>query len=114
MNRAISIVNIIGLDKFDGDNYWLRPFHNGRENGIAIVVPSKDLCKSKIIAFAEHRNDDSITSIYVGDQSQFSDDGTLFPSDETMWYCAKNIPSAIIKIQNEMKSSITRRCITIE
>ena len=114
MNRAINIVNIIGLEKFDGDNYWLRPFHNGRENGMAIVVPAKGLYKNKIIAFAEHRNDDSITSIYVGDQSQFSDDGTLFPSDETMWYCAKNISSAIIKIQKEMKGSITQRCITIE
>lgn len=114
MNRAIKIVNTIGLEKFDGDNYWLRPFKNGRENGIAIVVPAKGLYKNKIIAFAEHRNDDSITSIYVGEENQFSDDGTLFPSDETMWYCAKTFPLALMKITEEMSSTVTRRCITIE
>ena len=105
MNRSIEIVNAIGLRKFDGNNFWLRPFHNGREDGIGIVIPAKGIQDSKIITFAEHRNDDSLTSIYIGRLDQFADDGTLSPSEETMWYTTKNITSAIDFIKKQMKSS---------
>ena len=114
MNRAIKIVNTIGLEKFDGDKFWLKPFQNGREDGIAIVVPSQGLYNNKIIAFAEHRNDDSITSIYVGVESDFHDNETYRPKESTMWYCAKTIPLALMKITEEMSSTYIKRGVTIE